>query len=72
MGDSCIAVPGVFSCSLLLVLTYAGHIAGVLPSHDRTAGKLAAKYEYAITRDALTNAFREFWPDIATHVLHRH
>jgi hypothetical protein len=24
------------------------------------------------TRDALTNTFREFWPDIAVHVLHRH
>lgn len=42
------------------------------PSTDRTAGKLAAKYGYAVLRDALTNAFREFWPDIATHVLHRH
>jgi len=42
------------------------------PSSDRTAGKLAAKYGYAVMRDALTNAFREFWPDIATHVLHRH
>lgn len=42
------------------------------PSTDRTAGKLAAKYGYAVMRVALTNAFREFWPDIATHVLHRH
>ena len=42
------------------------------PSHDRTAGELATKYGYAIGRDALTNAFREFWPDIATHILHRH
>jgi len=42
------------------------------PSHDRTAGKLATEYGYAIVRDALTNAFREFWPDIATHILHRH
>ena len=42
------------------------------PTMDRTAGKLAAKYGYAVLRDALTNAFREFWPDIATHVLHRH
>jgi hypothetical protein len=42
------------------------------PDSDRTAGKLAAKYGYAVLRDALTNAFREFWPDIATHVLHRH
>ena len=42
------------------------------PSHDRTLGSLAVKYGYAIARDALTNVFREFWPDIATHVLHRH
>lgn len=42
------------------------------PSSDRTAGKLAGKYAYALGRDALTNVFREFWPDIATHVLHRH
>jgi hypothetical protein len=42
------------------------------PSHDRTVGALALKYGYALGRDALTNVFREFWPDIATHVLHRH
>ena len=42
------------------------------PSHDRTAGAIAAKYGWAMGRDALTNVFREFWPDIATHVLHRH
>ena len=42
------------------------------PSQDRTAGDLALKYGYALGRDALTNMFREFWPDIATHVLHRH
>jgi hypothetical protein len=42
------------------------------PSSDRNVGDLAEKYGYAIGRDALTNAFREFWPDIATHVLHRH
>ena len=42
------------------------------PSHDRTGGALAVKYAYALGRDALTNVFREFWPDIATHVLHRH
>jgi hypothetical protein len=42
------------------------------PSHDRTIGALSEKYAYALGRDALTNAFREFWPDIATHVLHRH
>jgi len=42
------------------------------PSGTRTASALATKYAYAIGRDALTNVFREFWPDIATHVLHRH
>lgn len=42
------------------------------PASDRTVSSLAAKYAYAIGRDALTNVFREFWPDIATHLLHRH
>lgn len=42
------------------------------PSADRTAGALATKWGYALMRDALTNTFREFWPDIATHVLRRH
>lgn len=42
------------------------------PSQSRTLGALAVKFGYAMGRDALTNVFREFWPDIATHVLHRH
>jgi hypothetical protein len=42
------------------------------PRSDRTLSALASKYAYALGRDALTNVFREFWPDIATHVLHRH
>ena len=42
------------------------------PKADRTAGALAVKFGWAMGRDALTNVFREFWPDIATHVLHRH
>lgn len=41
------------------------------PSGSRTLGALAVKFGYAIGRDALTNVFREFWPDIAVHVLHR-
>ena len=41
------------------------------PSHDRTLGALSTKFGYAVGRDALTAVFREFWPDIATHVLHR-
>ncbi len=42
------------------------------PSKTRTASAIASKYAYAILRDAATNAFREVWPDIATHVLHTH
>lgn len=41
------------------------------PAADRTVGDIAVKYGWAMGRDALTNVFREFWPDIATHVLHR-
>lgn len=41
------------------------------PDADRTAGAIAARYGWAIGRDALTNVFRELWPDIAEHVLHR-
>jgi hypothetical protein len=42
------------------------------PSQTRTFGGFASKFGYAVGRDALTNTFREFWPDIAVHVLHRH
>jgi hypothetical protein len=42
------------------------------PKADRTAGALAVRFGWAMGRDALTNVFREYWPDIATHVLHRH
>ena len=42
------------------------------PSKARTLGALASRYGFALMRDALTNTFREFWPDIAVHVLHRH
>ncbi|HEY4363474.1 MAG TPA: hypothetical protein VGN17_21085 [Bryobacteraceae bacterium] len=42
------------------------------PAGTRTGGAIATKYGYAIGRDVLTNVFREFWPDIAVHVLHRH
>ncbi len=42
------------------------------PSADRTVGALAVKFGWAMGRDSLTNVFREYWPDIATHVLHRH
>lgn len=42
------------------------------PSGTRTLGAFASKYGWAVGRDMLTNVFREFWPDIATRVLHRH
>ena len=41
------------------------------PSQDRNFGDLSEKYGYAIGRDALTNVFREFWPDIAAKLPHR-
>jgi hypothetical protein len=40
------------------------------PSTDRTVGSVAEKYAYALMRDAATNTFREFWPDIAAHLRH--
>ena len=42
------------------------------PKGDHTPGALAVRFGWAMGRDALTNVFREYWPDIATHVLHRH
>jgi hypothetical protein len=42
------------------------------PKADRTVGALAVKFGWATGRDALTDVFRECWPDIATHVLHGH
>lgn len=41
------------------------------PSSDQTLENLTSKYAYALLRDGATNAFREFWPDISVHVLHR-
>ncbi len=41
------------------------------PSQTQTVGGYTQKYAYAIGRDALTNVFREFWPDINAHVVHR-
>ena len=49
-----------------------GISAAYYPSKVRTLGGLSSKYGYALLRDALTHTFREFWPDIAVHVLHRH
>lgn len=42
------------------------------PSSDHTVGAISEKYGYALLRDAATNTFREFWPDIAAHLHRRH
>jgi hypothetical protein len=42
------------------------------PSADQSVGPFMEKYGYALGRDALTNVFREFWPDIDAHFIHRH
>jgi len=42
------------------------------PKSDTSGEKIAEKWAYAIMRDAATNTFREFWPDIAFHLFHRH
>jgi hypothetical protein len=64
---------GTFNASELLGRGIAQGISlGYYPSQTRTLEGISSKYGYAILRDALTNTFREFWPDIAVHVLHRH
>jgi hypothetical protein len=42
------------------------------PSQTQTASGFTEKYAYALSRDALTNVFREVWPDINEHLFHRH
>jgi hypothetical protein len=42
------------------------------PSQTQTASGFSEKYAYAIGRDALTNVFREVWPDINERLFHRH
>jgi hypothetical protein len=41
------------------------------PSQTQTFSGFAQKYGYALTRDAITNVFRELWPDINARVIHR-
>jgi hypothetical protein len=45
--------------------------AGYNRYQDYTGERLAARYASAIGRDTLKNMFREFWPDISTHMLRR-
>jgi hypothetical protein len=41
------------------------------PSQTQTASGYTSKFAYAIGRDALTNVFRELWPDISQRLFHR-
>jgi len=40
------------------------------PSKTQTPGAFTEKYAYALSRDAITNVFRELWPDINAHFIH--
>lgn len=40
------------------------------PSQTQSFSGFAQKYGYALSRDAITNVFRELWPDINAHVIH--
>ncbi len=42
------------------------------PSSTQSLSGFSSKYGYALGRDALTDVFRELWPDISYHVLHKH
>jgi hypothetical protein len=42
------------------------------PSSTDTPSGFTSKYAYALGRDALTDVFRELWPDISYHVLRMH
>lgn len=41
------------------------------PSKTQTPSGYASKYAYALGRDAVTNVFRELWPDINARLFHR-
>ncbi len=43
--------------------TWPFHFGFVVSESTRTASALGEKYGYAIGRDAITNVFREFWPE---------
>jgi len=66
-GHNSFNAPEVFGrgISQAISLTY-------YPSQDQAFGEFMEKYGYAMGRDALTNVFREFWPDIDSHLIHRH
>jgi len=41
------------------------------PSKTQTPSGYASKFVYALGRDAVTNVFRELWPDIDSRLFHR-
>lgn len=41
------------------------------PSQSQTAGAFAQKFGYALGRDAITNVFRELWPDVNARLSRR-
>ena len=65
-GQSTFNFPEVFGRGIAQSISLAYY-----PDADRTLSAVATRYGWALGRDALTNVFREFWPDIAVHVLHR-
>jgi hypothetical protein len=42
------------------------------PSQTQSMSGFSQKYAWAVGRDALTNVFREFWPDVSAHFSHHH
>ena len=62
-----------FNASELLGPGIASAVPGSYYAYPNYTGeRLAARYASAVGRDTLKNMFSEFWPDFATHVLHRH
>jgi hypothetical protein len=61
-----------FSASGLLGPVIAPGFPAGYPYPSYAGERLAQRYASALGRDALRNMFREFWPDISTHMLHRH
>jgi hypothetical protein len=56
----------------LCVLHFVDSDCGNSSSARSFAGALVTKYAFALMREAATNTFREFWPDIAAHLPHRY
>ena len=61
-----------FNTSDILAAGRGFPASGYYPYQNYSGDRLAARYASAVGRDALRNMFREFWPDISSHMLHRH